>query len=60
MVLDFKWQLLQQGLESREIFCAEDYLSLKICVIIVERNVASAELVITTVFAKKNYLIGCV
>ena len=45
VVLDLKWELLQQGLEGREIFCTEDYLSLKICGIIVERNVAFAELV---------------
>ena len=45
VVLDLKWELLQQGLESREIFCPEDYLSMKICGRIVERNVAFAELV---------------
>ena len=60
VVLNLKWELLKQRLESIEIFCTEDYLSLKICCIIVERNVAFAELVITTVFAKNNYLIGCV
>ena len=64
VVLDFKWQLLQQGLESREIFCTEDYLSLKICGIILERNVAFAEFVyVVTTFLppkKKNCLIGCV
>ena len=52
--------VITASLESREIFCTEDYLSLKICGIIVERNVACAELVITTVFAQKKYLIGCV
>ena len=64
MVLDFKWELLQQGLESREIFCTEDYLSLKICGIILERNVAFAEFVcVVTTFLppqKKNCFIGCV
>ena len=64
VVLDFKWQLLQQGLESREIFCTEDYLSLKICGIILERNVAFAQFVyVVTTFLppqKKNCLIGCV
>ena len=64
MVLDLKWELLQQGLESREIFCTEDHLSLKNCGIIVERSVAFAELVyVATAFLppqKKNCLIGCV
>ena len=59
VVLDFKWQLLQQGLESREIFCTEDYLSLKICGIIVERNVAFAELVdvVTTFLPPKERIV---
>ena len=55
VVLDLKWELFHQGLESREIFCTEDYLSLKICGIIFERNVAFAELVdLVTAFLPKK------
>ena len=59
MVFDLKWELLQQGLESREIFCTEDYLSLKICGIIVERNVAFAELLdlVTAFFPPKKRIV---